>query len=81
MPLLCMLPLQVKGVADAGAASMRVSGLELGGLCGSLVAGWLSDKLINNKSGAASTGGNVGKRIRAGGGGGVVWVGGGVRAT
>ncbi|GAB4816547.1 hypothetical protein N2152v2_003593 [Parachlorella kessleri] len=56
--------LQVKGVADAGAASMRVSGLELGGLCGSLVAGWLSDKLINTKSGAASSGGNVGKRIR-----------------
>jgi hypothetical protein len=62
--------LQVKGVADAGAASLRVSGLELGGLFGSLLAGKLSDMLINNSKGA---GGNVGKRIqvrrRAAGGG------------
>lgn len=34
--------LQVKGVPDAGAASLRVSGLELGGLFGSLLAGKLS---------------------------------------
>lgn len=34
-------PPQVKGVADAGAASLRVSGLELGGLFGSLLAGGL----------------------------------------
>ncbi|PSC74706.1 major facilitator superfamily isoform A [Micractinium conductrix] len=53
--------LQVKGVADAGAASLRVSGLELGGLFGSLLAGKLSDMLINNSQGR---GGNVGKRIQ-----------------
>lgn len=53
--------LQVKGVADAGAASLRVSGLELGGLFGSLLAGKLSDMLINNTKGR---GGNVGKRIQ-----------------
>lgn len=53
--------LQVKGVPDAGAASLRVSGLELGGLFGSLVAGKLSDVLINSSAGR---GGNVGKRIQ-----------------
>jgi sugar phosphate permease len=53
--------LQVKGVADAGAASLRVSGLELGGLFGSLLAGKLSDMLINNSKGG---GGNVGKRVQ-----------------
>ena len=51
------------GVADAGAASLRVSGLELGGLFGSLLAGKLSDMLINNSKGS---GGNVGKRIQVG---------------
>lgn len=54
---------QVKGVADAGAASLRVSGLELGGLFGSLLAGKLSDMLINNSKGG---GGNVGKRVQVG---------------
>lgn len=54
--------LQVKGVADAGAASLRVSGLELGGLFGSLLAGKLSDMLINNAKGSGA--GNVGKRIQ-----------------
>ena len=39
---------QVKGVPDAAAASLRVSGLELGGLFGSILAGKLSDMLINN---------------------------------
>ena len=53
--------IQVKGVADAGAASLRVSGLELGGLFGSLVAGKLSDILINKSGGK---GGAVGKRIQ-----------------
>ena len=52
---------QVKGVADAGAASLRVSGLELGGLFGSLLAGKLSDMLI--KSSAPGVG-HVGKRIQ-----------------
>jgi hypothetical protein len=41
---------------------VRVSGLELGGLVGSLIAGRLSDYLIaKDKSG---TGGNVGKRVQ-----------------
>jgi MFS transporter, OPA family, sugar phosphate sensor protein UhpC len=53
--------LQVKGVADAGAAALRVSGLELGGLLGSLVAGRISDMLISRSKG---TGGNVGKRVQ-----------------
>lgn len=53
--------LQVKGVADAGAAALRVSGMELGGLLGSLIAGKLSDMLISRSKGK---GGNVGLRIR-----------------
>lgn len=48
-----------KGVIDAGAAAVRVSGLELGGLVGSLIAGKLSDWYI-----ARGTGGAVGKRIQ-----------------
>lgn len=48
-----------KGVADAGSAALRVSGLELGGLVGSLFAGRVSDFAINNFEG-----GNVGKRVR-----------------
>jgi hypothetical protein len=40
---------------------MRVSGLELGGLVGSLIAGRLSDWLINRAEGR---GGNVGKRVQ-----------------
>ena len=48
-----------KGVIDAGAAAVRVSGLELGGLLGSLIAGRISDSLI-----AKSTRGAVGNRIR-----------------
>lgn len=53
--------LQVKGVADAGAASLRVSGLELGGLVGSLLAGKMSDMLIAR---AKPGSGTVGMRIR-----------------
>jgi OPA family sugar phosphate sensor protein UhpC-like MFS transporter len=48
-----------KGVVDAGAAAVRVSGLELGGLLGSLLAGRLSDWYIAN-----SSGGSVGKRVQ-----------------
>lgn len=48
-----------KGVIDAGAAAVRVSGLELGGLLGSLFAGKLSDWYITSTSG-----GSVGKRIQ-----------------
>ncbi|CAL6306257.1 unnamed protein product [Bathycoccus prasinos] len=47
------------GVIDAGAAAVRVSGLELGGLVGSLLAGRISDWYI-----ASSNGGAVGKRIQ-----------------
>ena len=48
-----------KGVIDAGAAAVRVSGLELGGLVGSLFAGRISDWYISS-----SDGGTVGKRIQ-----------------
>ncbi|EFJ46805.1 hypothetical protein VOLCADRAFT_92625 [Volvox carteri f. nagariensis] len=51
---------QEKGIEDAAQAAVRVSGLELGGLVGSLIAGRLSDGLIRN---AAGKGGNVGKRV------------------
>ena len=49
-----------KGVADAGAAALRVSGLEVGGLLGSLLAGRLSDAAIA----AGGPGGAVGKRVK-----------------
>ncbi|GIL82636.1 hypothetical protein Vretimale_8235 [Volvox reticuliferus] len=49
-----------KGIEDAAQAAVRVSGLELGGLVGSLIAGRLSDGLIRNSGGK---GGNVGKRV------------------
>ena len=47
-------------MADAGSAAFRVSGLELGGLFGSLLAGRISDSLIASKP----KGGNVGKRVQ-----------------
>ena len=50
-----------KGVVDAADAAVRVSGLELGGLFGSLLAGRISDMLIARDGGR---GGNVGKRVR-----------------
>ncbi len=53
-----------KGVADAAQAAMRVSGLELGGLFGSLIAGRLSDLLINRDKSQGGKGGNVGKRVQ-----------------
>ena len=52
--------LQAKGVADAGSAAFRVSGMELGGLFGSLLAGRISDALIAKNP----KGGNVGKRVQ-----------------
>jgi sugar phosphate permease len=53
--------IEVKGAKDAGEAAMRVSGLELGGLCGSLLAGKFSDARVN----AAGEGyGKVGLRIQ-----------------
>ena len=51
---------QAKGVADAGNAAFRVSGMELGGLFGSLLAGRISDALIARNP----KGGNVGKRVQ-----------------
>jgi len=50
-----------KGVTDAAQAAMRVSGLELGGLLGSLIAGRVSDMMINKSEGK---GGAVGKRVQ-----------------
>jgi sugar phosphate permease len=52
-----------KGAADAGSAALTVSGLELGGLAGSTVAGLLSDRAIR---GAKQGAGLVGKRIQVG---------------
>ena len=42
-------------------AAVRVSGLELGGLVGSMIAGRVSDWLIERSNGK---GGNVGKRVQ-----------------
>ena len=53
--------LQEKGASDAGIAAQRVSGLELGGLVGSLLAGRLSDMYISKSNGK---GGVVGKRVQ-----------------
>eukprot|EP00191_Tetraselmis_sp_GSL018_P003122 CAMPEP_0177601082 /NCGR_PEP_ID=MMETSP0419_2-20121207/14035_1 /TAXON_ID=582737 /ORGANISM="Tetraselmis sp., Strain GSL018" /LENGTH=525 /DNA_ID=CAMNT_0019094255 /DNA_START=772 /DNA_END=2349 /DNA_ORIENTATION=+ len=52
--------MKAKGVADAGTAAVRVSGLELGGLFGSLLAGRISDYLISR----AGDSGHVGKRVQ-----------------
>ncbi len=54
--------LQAKGVQDSATAAVRVSGLELGGLAGSLAAGWLSDKMVARAS--ESGGGMVGARVK-----------------
>jgi sugar phosphate permease len=50
-----------KGATDAAQAALTVSGLELGGLAGSVVAGALSDASIRN---ASPTTGHVGKRVQ-----------------
>jgi len=52
--------IKAKGIADAGTAALRVSGLELGGLFGSLLAGRISDWLIARDP----EGGAVGKRVQ-----------------
>lgn len=52
--------MKAKGVADAGTAALTVSGLELGGLFGSLLAGRLSDAMIAR----AGNSGHVGKRVQ-----------------
>ena len=53
--------LNAKEVADVGSAVARVSGLELGGLAGSLVAGKISDYAISR---ARPGEGSVGKRVQ-----------------
>ena len=52
--------LEAKGLSDYAHAAARVSGLELGGLVGSLLAGRLSDTLIAR---AAPDQGLVGRRL------------------
>lgn len=41
--------LDYKGVVDAQEAAFRVSGMEIGGLLGSLVSGWASDKMMRGR--------------------------------
>lgn len=41
--------LDFKGVRDAQEAAFRVSGMEIGGLLGSLVSGWASDKMMRGR--------------------------------
>lgn len=41
--------LDYKGVANAQEAAFRVSGMEIGGLCGSLISGWASDKMMRGR--------------------------------
>lgn len=53
--------IKAKGIEDAAQAAVRVSGLELGGLVGSMIAGRFSDWLIERSNGK---GGNVGKRVQ-----------------
>lgn len=53
-----------KGAVDAGSAALTVSGLELGGLAGSTVAGLMSDMAIRRAAAKGSAGGNVGHRIK-----------------
>ena len=57
----CAGPLQ--GIPGADAA-FRISGLELGGLLGSLSAGAISDRLIRGNTNADV--GNVGLRVKVG---------------
>ena len=52
--------IEEKGIKDFAQAAARVSGLELGGLVGSLIAGKLSDQLIKE---AKPGEGHVGKRL------------------
>lgn len=48
--------IDAKGAKDAAVAAVRVAGLELGGLAGSLVAGKISDAAINGNPNAGATG-------------------------
>ncbi len=53
--------MQHKGIQDV---ATRVSGLELGGLAGSLSAGWLSDHLTKKNQAEGNKAGNVGLRVK-----------------
>lgn len=53
--------LKHKGIQDV---ATRVSGLELGGLAGSLSAGWLSDHLTKKNQKEGGKAGNVGLRVK-----------------
>jgi sugar phosphate permease len=53
--------LKHKGIQDV---ATRVSGLELGGLAGSLSAGWLSDHLTKKNQSEGNKAGNVGLRVK-----------------
>lgn len=55
--------LEVKGAADAAAAALTVSGLELGGLLGGTLSGVLSDKTIK-AAGPNPSVGLVGRRVQ-----------------
>lgn len=55
--------LKVKGVANAAQAAFMVSGLEVGGLAGSLLAGRIADAMVNNAKDPINEG-NVGKRVQ-----------------
>lgn len=52
--------MQARGVTTLAEAAMRVSGLELGGLLGSITSGWLSDVFITRNP----TKGVIGQRVR-----------------
>ena len=56
--------MNVKGVPDAATAGFMVSGLEVGGLAGSLLAGRLADGMVNSAKDPIKEG-SVGKRVQA----------------
>lgn len=57
--------MQAKGAADAAAAASTVSGLELGGLVGSTLSGFLSDMRVRAAlADPTNTTGTVGQRVQ-----------------
>lgn len=63
-----MYLLQTKGAANAAAAAFTVSGLELGGLLGSTLAGFVSDARVRSATAleqqGSSAAGTVGRRVQ-----------------
>jgi sugar phosphate permease len=55
--------MNMKGVPDAATAGFMVSGLEIGGLAGSLLAGRLADGMVNTAKDPVKEG-SVGKRVQ-----------------